>query len=150
MNDFLKGQIEAYCYMVEKGKPAAILPVQSRYLKEATELVDTYGLNSYAEDSSENWYELWVYKYPHTLEIIKSLQQVSSDILKHWILGKLFGYSEEAIREFLTSERAKHNKCSKKGAEQVSKTLKQQVQGLEGQVSRLENTIQSKKTRSWS
>lgn len=104
MNDFLKGQIDAYCYMIQRGKPAAMLPVQKRYAVDATNLVKIYGLKTHIENLSEDWYEFWIYKHPHVLEIIKVLQQISDETLKHWILGKLFDYSDEAIREFLSTK----------------------------------------------
>lgn len=100
----LLGQVDAYCYMVERGKPAALVPVQERWLEEVSRLVtDTYGLKVYTESLSDGWAGLWIYKYPHVLEVIKAMRQAPQTVFDHWALGKLFGYTEEAIHEFLLS-----------------------------------------------
>lgn len=102
MNDYLDGQIEAYCYMVKNGKPAAMLPIQERYIDDAIEKVTSISnLNTFIEELSDGWRVLWIYNYPHIKEIIKSSQQAPDTLFNHWVLGKLFGYSEEAINEYL-------------------------------------------------
>lgn len=35
MNEYLRGHIDAYCYMVERGKPAAMIPIHKRLVDEA-------------------------------------------------------------------------------------------------------------------
>jgi hypothetical protein len=99
--DSIKGEITAYCYMVQRGKPAALLPVQERYKTEMTTLVEEYGLKAYVEPLTDGWFSLWIYRYPHVLEVIKSVPQAPKTVLDHWMLGKLFGYEESAIHEFL-------------------------------------------------
>lgn len=100
-----EGQIQAYSYMVKNGKPAAMLPVHDRDIDAATELVTTtFGLNAYVEDLAEGWKTLWIYKHEHIAEVIKSLPQAPKTIVDHWILGKLFGYEESAISDFLKSK----------------------------------------------
>jgi len=98
-----RGEIDAYCYMVQKGKPAAMVSVHERYLKEAIALVTRlHGLKVYTENLTAEWAILWIYRYPHILEVIKSVPQVPDTVFDHWLLGKLFGYEEAAIQEFLT------------------------------------------------
>ena len=97
-----RAEIDAYCYMVQRGKPAAMVSIQERHLKEAVALVtDLYQLKVYTENLVEGWTTLWIYRYPHILEVIKSVPQVPDTVFDHWLLGKLFGYEEVAIQEFL-------------------------------------------------
>lgn len=99
-----RGEIGAYCYMVKRGKPAAMIPIQERYAPEAISLIEKHELNSYTEWLSEGWKTLWIYKYPHILEVIKSVPQAPSAVFEHWLLGKLFGYEEAAIHEFIEAK----------------------------------------------
>jgi len=102
MNDYLQGKIESYCYMVKKGKPAAMISIQNRYVKEAIKKVKSLSnLKTIIEDTSKGWKVLWIYKYSHIEKVIKSSRQVPKTTFDHWVLGKLFGYSEEAIADFI-------------------------------------------------
>lgn len=96
------GEVTAYCYMVHRGKPAAMVPVQERYRKDVISLVTNQDLKVYTEPLAEGWFTLWIYKYQHILDVIKSVPQAPNSVFDHWILGKLFGYEESAIQEFLT------------------------------------------------
>ena len=97
-------ELQTYCYLVRNGKPAAMMPIQERYAEEAKTTIQSYGLNHYFEQLSDGWLTLWVYKLPFIMEVIKSAPQVPNTIFDHWVLGKLFGYSEEAIQEFIQSK----------------------------------------------
>ncbi len=102
MNDYLQGQIESYCYMVKNGKPAAMISIQERYVEDAIKKIKSLSnLKTIIEDNSKGWKVLWIYKYPHIEKIIKSSQQAPKTVFEHWVLGKLFGYSEEAIANFI-------------------------------------------------
>jgi hypothetical protein len=95
-------EIETYCYMIQRGKPASVSAVQNRYIDEAKELVETkYNLKVYIECLAEGWSNVWVYKQDYMLEIIKALPEQPNTIYDHWVLGKLFGYSDESIAEFI-------------------------------------------------
>jgi len=54
---------------------------------------------------SNGWFRLWIFKKDIMLEIIKVLPDKPNSIFDHWVLGKVFGYSDEAIEEFLTSSK---------------------------------------------
>jgi hypothetical protein len=100
--DWLKGQTEAYCYMVLRGKPAAVIAVQNRYSPDVKSIVKSFqGLQTFEQFLADGWISLWIYKKDFMLEIIKSLPEEPKTIYDHWILGKVFGYSEEAIAEFI-------------------------------------------------
>lgn len=97
----IAAELNIYCYLVERGKPAAMLPVQTRYVDEATRIIKNNGLNSYVTHLTEEWSTVWVYKYPYLLDVIKMTPQAPKTTFDHWVLGKLFGYSEEAIQDFI-------------------------------------------------
>ena len=97
-----KGEIRTYCYMVQRGKPAALIPLQERHVDAAVALVTVEpALNTYVEKLSEGWVQLWIYKYPHILEVIKATPQAPKTTFDHWVFGKLFGYEEASIQEFI-------------------------------------------------
>lgn len=98
-----KSKILAYCYMVQRGKPAALIPVPERDINDAVALVNReHGIKAYTESLAEGWVSLWIYKYTHILDVIKALPQAPKSTFDHWVLGKLFGYEEVAIQEFLS------------------------------------------------
>lgn len=97
-----KEELRIYCDLVKKGKPAACIPLQVRHIDEARAIVNQEGvLQVHVEGLSEGWVTFWVYRYPHILEAIKNTPQAPKTAYDHWILGKLFGYEEAAIQEFI-------------------------------------------------
>ena len=49
-------------------------------------------------------YSFWVYRYSHQLPIIKAVEEADSkgkSILLEWIIGKLLGYSDDAMEQYL-------------------------------------------------
>ncbi len=101
MNNILKEKINNYCYQVETGKPIANLPIQKRYIIQALKIIKEYGLKSYEENSAAGWSILWIFKRGYLLEVINNLPEKPKTVYDHWVLGKAFGYSDEAIEEFL-------------------------------------------------
>ena len=101
MNDYLRGKIESYCYQVNRGKPAAALPVKEKYLEETKRLIKSHSLKLINKDLSQNWTTVWIYKHGHLKEIINKLQQAPESKFDHWVLGKLFGYSEIEIGNYI-------------------------------------------------
>lgn len=104
MNDYLKAQIDAYCYMVKRGKPAAMLAIQNRHTEEIEEKVKNNQLNVYIEDLSNGWKTIWIYKEDYLIEIIKRMPEQPKDAYDHWVLGKIFGYSDDAIKNFIDTK----------------------------------------------
>jgi hypothetical protein len=106
MDAFVLGEISTYCHQVKSGKPAAMLPLQERYSEEAKQLIESNGLCCYLDRYYPEWVTIWMYKKEdvYLLEIIKFLPQGPKTALDHWINGKLFGYSDEAIREFIKTQ----------------------------------------------
>ena len=97
----IKGEIIAYCYMVDRGKPAACIALQERFIEDNLNFIKSNKLKSYIEPLSEGWVTLWIYKYSHILDVIKSLPQYPTSTFNHWVLGKLFGYDENSISNYL-------------------------------------------------
>lgn len=105
--EFVNGELSVYCSLIKTGKPASCLAIQTRYVDKAIEIIKQYNLNSYKEELSDGWITLWIYKYDYTLEVIKMLPKVPKTVYDHWVLGKLFGYNEESIQEYLSSNFSK-------------------------------------------
>jgi len=100
--DWLKGQTEAYCYMVSRGKPAAVIAIQKRYVLDIKSTVKSFrGIKTYEQFLADGWISLWIYKKDFMMEIIKKLPEKPNTVHDHWVLGKVFGYSDEAITEFI-------------------------------------------------
>lgn len=95
-------QINTHCEFVKTGKPASSIAVQERYIDDVCVLVDSFNLNRYIESLSDGWKTVWIYRYPHILEVIKESPQVPKSKYDHWVLGKLFGYDEVSIQDFLS------------------------------------------------
>ncbi len=103
--EFVKGQVSVYCEMIKRGKPSAILPIQNRYVDELQSYIESeYGLYVYTETLTEEWNNIWIYKDSHMLKIIQSLPHEPETEFDHWVLGKMFGYSDEAIRQYIESQ----------------------------------------------
>ena len=100
MNETIIANVDLYCQMIHVGKPCASLAIQDRYVEEIVDRVDNLKLKTYVEDLSNGWKTLWIYKDEYMLDIIKSLPEPKTKF-EHWILGKAFGYSDEAIKVFL-------------------------------------------------
>jgi len=100
------GELNAYCYMVNKGcKPVAIMSLQNRYVDKAKEKVEkTDGLKFYSEYLCEGWTTIYIYKHDYLLEVIKSSPSEPKTAYDHWVLGKMFGFSDEEIGKYIESE----------------------------------------------
>ena len=49
-----------------------------------------------------NGYDVWVYRYHHQRPVIEALTNAPKSYLTEWVMGKLLGYSDESMEEFLT------------------------------------------------
>jgi len=94
--------LETQAALVARGvRPAAMEAVQDRYLEEARRIADRHGLCALVEDLADGWKEVWVYKHPHIGFVIEKTGRQPATAFEHWVLGKVFGYSEEAIADYL-------------------------------------------------
>ena len=98
MNNQLKEKIHNYCQYIITGKSIANLPIQTRYIEKAKNLIEKeYKLKIFIEPLAESWSSLWIYKKEFMIEIIKALPDDPKTIYDHWVLGKAFGYSDEEL-----------------------------------------------------
>lgn len=102
MDEIIKHEIIMNCYYVNRGKPAASVALQERHVEQAIIITKDDNLHSYVEILAEGWVTFWIYKYPHILEVINAAPQAPKTTLDHWLLGKLFGYDEASIDEFVS------------------------------------------------
>jgi hypothetical protein len=83
----------------------AMMPIQNRYLEETKIIVEnTDGLNFYSEFLYEGWTTIYIYKHDYLLEVIKNSPDEPKTVYEHWVLGKMFGYSDEEIGRFIESK----------------------------------------------
>lgn len=116
INEHISGEITVYAYLVKNGKPAALVSIQTRYIDASIKIIESHGLHHHHSQLADGWFELWMYKDPNMKEIIESLPNVPTTAFDHWVLGKMFGYSDIEIFTFIT----KHSqKISKEADEKI-------------------------------
>ena len=119
-------EIDDHIYLLKKGVRGAYMttitaprdPIEfaeervdslSEILSELEEYVVEEGLyfHSYLLDHNEKFdlddedtAVVWIYRFPHQGEIIRSLKGDHSYV-EEWIVGKLLGYDDYAMEEFL-------------------------------------------------
>ncbi|PYG88466.1 hypothetical protein LY28_01315 [Ruminiclostridium sufflavum DSM 19573] len=99
---YLNGEIDCYCYMVLRGKPAAVLPVKKECVRGVKDrIINFHRLKAFEKELSEEWSSIWIYDKDFMLEIINCLPEKPNTIFEHWVLGKVFGFSDEAIEKFI-------------------------------------------------
>lgn len=81
----LEEQIKTHSEFIKTGKPASSIAVQERYIDDVCNLVDSFNLNRYIESLSDGWKSVWIYLYPHILEVIIESPQVPETKYEHWI-----------------------------------------------------------------
>lgn len=105
MENYIMLKIDLYCDLVQKGKPCACEAIQNRFVDEAVKRIEeTFKLKAYTEELYSGWKTIWIYKDEYMLEVIKLLPEEPKTIFDHWVLGKAFGYSDEAIKTFLVAK----------------------------------------------
>lgn len=94
------GQIDAYCYMVQRGKPAAAVQVLVDDLADALVAVQAGGCLGFTSAPEGEWVGLWIYQRPFMREIIETtiaLDGLLPAKFAFWAAGCMFGYSLDAI-----------------------------------------------------
>jgi len=105
MEDTFLDKIEQDCYLVSKGvRAAALLQFQHKKTSDVDEIITItkkhnvkYELKPFYKDG---WTELWIYENNIVRYIINELPDKPNLPSDHYILGKLFGYSDEKIFDF--------------------------------------------------
>ena len=104
MNDFTKGQLTELCQMVYCGaKPCAMMPIMDKDFKMAKITCMMENCKFKAVNLSDGWKTLWVYirdELPKVIDFLPTKPKTEAD---HYLLGALFGYSNDAICNFLNA-----------------------------------------------
>lgn len=95
------GMICSDCYMVLRGKLCACEAVKSSYLEVVCSAIEKHGLKHIVCELNKEWVAVYIYEQWYMEEVIRSLPEKPKTLFEHWILGKAFGYSDEAIGQFL-------------------------------------------------
>jgi hypothetical protein len=127
VKSYFAGEIENLCYMVDKEvKPCALSGFSIMFDDEKnidtidrTPLykIENYIKNHYpnlkfytkevvttnSKNKKELHFKVYIYKYPHLENVIKNIPKEPKDV-RHWYMGKLFGYSDNMIEEFLNRQ----------------------------------------------
>ena len=101
----VRSELEYLCSEVKRGvKPAASFFVPTDKLKEAEEWVDGLGLLHCAiRIVRADWpdmTEVYVFAHQYMKEVILNAPEMEGQVY-HWYWGKVYGYSEESIAEFM-------------------------------------------------
>lgn len=74
------------------------------YLDYLLAEIHRYGLQFWQQPRDDDWVDLYIFANPLYGRIISDLNNIKKpEIIAHWISGKLFGYSDIAILDWVTS-----------------------------------------------
>jgi hypothetical protein len=105
MNDYTFGQFIELCQSVFRGcKPCAMMPLKKRDLDEALFFCNDEGCYSKTNKIDGEWVEFWIFKRMEIEKIIELIPEEPKTPLDHYLLGALFGYSNDAICDFIKKE----------------------------------------------
>jgi len=107
MNDFTKGQLTELAAQVAAGaKPVAEVSIKSDEGDEYAKYVHQHypALFCYIEGSGCEWATLWIMKYFRMAHVVTERPRNPVGPADHFYLGKLFGYSDAAILDFIDEE----------------------------------------------
>lgn len=103
--DKVAAEVNRDCYLVSRGaKPCSVIGIELFHTKGAAKVISAWGLFSHLDDTHEVCPQLHIFKHEAYRPVIEELTKENlplSEASRHWINGKLFGYSDEAIAEFL-------------------------------------------------
>ncbi|GMQ59794.1 hypothetical protein AN1V17_41940 [Vallitalea sediminicola] len=103
--EYYQGELNAYCYEVSKGtKPVALMQPKTIYVDKIVEYINQQKLNARVETVKgyPEWSIVYIFKDEYLLEVIENVPETPNNIYDHWVLGKLFGYSDAEIRNYVT------------------------------------------------
>jgi hypothetical protein len=102
MNEFSEGQLTELCQMVYRGsKPCAMIPIMAKNIQTAKMVCTMENCKFKVVELSEGWLTFWVYirdELPKVIDLIPIEPKTEVD---HYLLGALFGYSNDAICDYL-------------------------------------------------
>jgi hypothetical protein len=104
-NGYYTGICFAYCESVKSGcKPGALLMAPLDCKDRIIAEVRRHDLYFWQSPRPDDWIDLYIFANPFYQQIISKLNEIKKpEIIAHWISGKLFGYSDTAILDWITS-----------------------------------------------
>jgi hypothetical protein len=101
MDKFTEGQLIELCQMVyHECKPCAMIPIKKKDKDYALHICNN-DVYTYIEDIDKKRIEFWMFKRIELLDVIKLLPDNPQTKADHYLLGALFGYSNNAICDYL-------------------------------------------------
>jgi hypothetical protein len=103
MNDFTKGQLTELCQAVYRGaKPCAMMPIKEsdKQIAKITAMKENCKFRI-EEEHIDGWIVIWIYVHDELMNVIDCLPEKPITAADHYLLGALFGYSNEMICKFL-------------------------------------------------
>lgn len=105
MNDFTKAQIIELAQQVYRGsKSCAVMPIKESDKQLAKIICMKEMCKFRIENSVEGWCVIWIYIQDELMNVIDCLPKTPETAADHYLLGSLFGYSNESICAFLQQE----------------------------------------------
>ena len=107
--DYLLGDLDGTLFTYIEAvktecKPVAAFGILKRHLDHAVEVIEREGLRYLVEPWTEDRVQLYLYGDAYLGEVIAtlgSLPKETSKTFRIWARGKLFGYSDHDIKEYL-------------------------------------------------
>lgn len=108
ISGFLAGQAVAYCEMVCRGvRLAGQLDVPEEACAGLVSLVDREGCTAYVVSGDSGRAAVWIYRDDRVVRLIEALSAAPMpSAVTVWGMGKLLGYSDEDVLNFLSSTSA--------------------------------------------
>jgi hypothetical protein len=104
MNEFSKGQLTELCQMVYRGcKPCAMMPIMAKNIQVAKMVCTMENCKFKAVELSDGWFTFWIYirdELPKVIDLLPLEPKTEAD---HYLIGALFGYSNDAICDYLNA-----------------------------------------------
>ena len=98
------GKLSAEIYLVKREvRPAANMILRKSLLQRAKRMVSDEGLRFHITTLNESHVSFSVFLHPHLETIIPQIDALPFP-LRDWANGKLFGYSEAQIGDFLAAK----------------------------------------------
>jgi len=102
MFNLTKGQLIELCQMVNRGaKPCALMTIKDKDLGTAEDICTTENCKYKATVLDDGWVSFWIYKRDELSAVIDCLPATPENYADHYLLGALFGYSNDAICDYL-------------------------------------------------
>lgn len=102
------GRTLEICYQVRNGaKPAGQIGVPTELIPVVKEIVQGEGCACIIDDVGYGRASIEIFKSRHIQLVIETLRQIRGSVpeaFSLWCSGKLYGYSEQAITEFLLEQ----------------------------------------------